>query len=140
MRKIALLSWTLILWILCSCGSNQAIGSGAVFDASAAMPASYEQAPQLMGAINQEYPMVARNQRVQGVVVSEVQIYKMGKIGRINVNKSVPPLDKVAIDAATKVSFKPALQSGKAEDATVLIPIEFMYELIWMEHIPFSVV
>jgi TonB family protein len=111
-EKDCLLSWTLILWILCSCGSNQAIGSGAVFDASAAMRRVMSK-PSANGSDKSEYPMVARNQRVQGVVVSEVQIYKMGKIGRINVNKSVPPLDKVAIDAATKVSSNPHCSLGK---------------------------
>jgi len=125
MRKIVLLSWMLLLLLVCSCSSNQAERSGSMFDPSVTGQVNYDQPPQIMGVISPDYPMIARKHRVQGVVVLEVKVYKSGEVGNIKVKKSIPPLDQAAINAVEGVRFKPALQNGKAVDASVVIPIEF---------------
>lgn len=136
MRKIVLLSWALLLLLLCSCSSNQTTrnetrfdpsttGSETRFDPSGEVFVAYDEPPLLFGSINPEYPEFARNHRMQGTVVLEVEVYKTGEIGNIRVKKSVTSLDQAAIDAVKRVRFKPGLSNGKAVNSLIIIPVEF---------------
>jgi len=85
----------------------------------------YEDPPQVIGSIKPQYPDAAKRAKVQGTVVLEVEVFKDGSVGQINVKRSVTGLDQAAIDALKKVKFKPGKLSGKAVNTTVIIPIEF---------------
>ena len=108
MRKIVLLSWALLLLLLCSCSSNQTARSETwydplveesetKFDPSGAVFVAYDEPPILLGRINPEYPEFARRHRIQGTVVLEVDVYKTGEIGNINVKRSVSALTKLQL-------------------------------------------
>lgn len=76
-----------------------------------------------------EYTDFAKKSGIQGTVVLEVDVYKDGALGKINVIKSLLKgpggLDEAAVNAVKKWKFQPGKSGGKAVDTTVIIPVEF---------------
>lgn len=89
----------------------------------------WDDPPVPIGSIKPEYPDFARRARVQGTVVLEVDIYKDGTPGNINVVRSVQSgpggLDEAAINAIKVLRFQPGKSSGNPVDTRVIIPVEF---------------
>ncbi len=86
----------------------------------------YDDAPVVIGTISPEYPEFARNAKLQGIVVLEVEVLKDGSVRGIEVKRSVGGgLDEAAIAAVKKVRFQPGRSSGQPVDCQVKISIEF---------------
>lgn len=89
----------------------------------------WDDPPVPIGSIKPEYPDFARRARVQGTVVLEVDIYKDGTPGNINVVRSVQSgpggLDEAAINSIKSLRFQPGKSSGNPVDTRVIIPVEF---------------
>jgi periplasmic protein TonB len=89
----------------------------------------YEDPPEPINPIAPTYPDFAKRTGIQGVVILEVDVYRDGTLGKINVKKSLLSgpggLDEAAIDAVKKWRFQPGKSGGKPIDTTVIIPIEF---------------
>jgi periplasmic protein TonB len=72
-----------------------------------------------------EYPMIARNARVQGVVILETVINERGEVGRIKVLRSVPLLDNAAITAVQQWRYTPTLLNGVPVSVLMTITVNF---------------
>jgi protein TonB len=89
----------------------------------------YEDPPEPINPIAPEYPEHIIKMGISGTVILEVDVYKDGTIGQIDVKKSLLKgaggLDEVAVNTVKKWKFQPGKSGGKAIDTTVIIPIEF---------------
>lgn len=84
-----------------------------------------EQLPELITIPEPEYPQLAREAQVEGVVKLLVLVGKDGKVKNIKVEQSIQMLDESAKAAAMAASFKPALWQKKPVAVWVSIPIRF---------------
>lgn len=84
-----------------------------------------EQLPELITIPEPEYPQLAREAQVEGVVKLLVLVGKDGKVKNIKVEQSIEMLDASAKAAAQAASFKPALWQKKPVAVWVSIPIRF---------------
>ena len=75
------------------------------------------------------YPKFAKDAGIQGTVKLEIEILINGKVGAIDVIKSILPgpggLDEAAIEYARRLQFEPAMTNGKPVAVWVTIPVEF---------------
>jgi protein TonB len=75
--------------------------------------------------VKPEYPAVARQTRVQGVVILEATIGVDGKVKSTKVIKSISILDASATAAVKQWEFKPPLVGGKPTPVIMTIPVNF---------------
>ena len=75
--------------------------------------------------VKPEYPAVARQARVQGVVILEAIVGVDGKVKSTKVIKSISILDAPATAAAKQWEFKPPLVGGKPTPVIMTIPVNF---------------
>lgn len=89
----------------------------------------YEDPPEPINPVSPVYPDMAKRMGIEGIVVLEVDVYKDGTTGNIQVLKSlmsgIGGLDETAKEAVRRWKFQPGRSGGKAVDTTVIIPIEF---------------
>lgn len=74
-----------------------------------------------------DYPEDAKMAAVEGVVVIQVLVNESGTVDETKIIKSIPLLDKPAIEAAKQFQFKPAKFDG--EFIKVWVTILFHFEL-----------
>ncbi len=90
-----------------------------------------EQMPEMIGGAQKvyeylEYPEIARQAGLEGLVVIQVVVNKEGIPEEpIAVRSGGAVLDKAAIDAVMKLRFIPGKQRGKAVKVRLAIPIRF---------------
>jgi len=84
--------------------------------------------PKRISGVTPEYPLIARNARVQGVVILEAVINERGEVGRMKVLKSVPLLDQAAIAAVQQWRYTPTLLNGVPVSVLMTITINFKLE------------
>ena len=60
------------------------------------------------------YPAIARNARIQGVVILEAVLNAQGGVESVRVLRSIPLLDQAAVDAVQQWRFTPALSERRA--------------------------
>ncbi|MDZ4803972.1 MAG: energy transducer TonB [Candidatus Eisenbacteria bacterium] len=111
-------------------GGGGTFGGGdvAVSDGGELAPGDFqpvEQLPELITIPEPEYPQLAREAQVEGVVKLLVLVGKDGKVKNIRVEQSIQMLDDSAKAAAQAASFKPALWQKKPVAVWVSIPIRF---------------
>lgn len=86
----------------------------------------FQDAPVPFYSCTPNYPKLLKSKGVQGTVILEVEIFKNGSVGAIEIKKSVhPDLDKASINAVKKWKYKPALADGKPVSVWIAFPIEF---------------
>lgn len=92
----------------------------------------YEEGPVYSQYVEPEYPKLAKQAKIQGTVILDVEILASGAIGAIEVKKSVLPgpggLDEAAIAAVRKSKFQPAKNGGKPIAVWITLPINFKIE------------
>ena len=71
------------------------------------------------------YPPVAREARVQGVVILEAVIDESGNVSTARVLRSIPLLDQAAIDAVRQWQFTPTLLNGAPVPVVMTVTINF---------------
>jgi periplasmic protein TonB len=81
--------------------------------------------PKRISGLPPEYPVIARNAHVQGVVMLEAVINERGEVGRIKVLKSAPLLDQAAITAVQQWRYTPTLLNGVPVSVLMTITINF---------------
>jgi periplasmic protein TonB len=81
--------------------------------------------PKRISGLAPEYPLIARNAHVQGVVMLEAVINERGEVGRIKVLKSAPLLDQAAITAVQQWRYTPTLLNGVPVSVLMTITINF---------------
>jgi protein TonB len=71
------------------------------------------------------YPVIARNARVQGVVILEAVLNAKGGVESVRVLRSIPLLDEAAADAVRQWRFTPALLNGQAVPVVMTVTVNF---------------
>ncbi len=74
-----------------------------------------------------KYPMIARRNGYEGVVLLKVWVLESGKVGRIELEESsgYGVLDKAALKAVENWIFIPGKRNGMSISSWVTIPIRF---------------
>jgi len=71
------------------------------------------------------YPTIARNARVQGVVILEAVLDVQGRVQSVRVLRSIPLLDQAAVEAVQQWRFTPALLNGVAVPVVMTVTVNF---------------
>jgi TonB family protein len=82
-------------------------------------------APTKTKDVRPEYPPIAMQARVQGVVILETLIGADGRVEEARVLRSIPLLDQAAIDAVKQWEFTPTLLNGAPVPVIVTMTVQF---------------
>ena len=72
-----------------------------------------------------EYPLVAKNGHVQGDVDVELVIGTTGSVESARIVKSIPQLDRAALDAVKRWRYKPTILNGAAVAVRTRVRVSF---------------
>ena len=72
-----------------------------------------------------KYPPIAVDAQVQGVVILEATVGRDGRVEDVEVLRSIPLLDKAAIDAVRQWAYAPLLLNGQAERFVLTVTVSF---------------
>ena len=73
-----------------------------------------------------DYPRGARQKNVQGSVLLRVVLLASGKIGEVTVVKGLPEgLSEAAVEAARKITFRPAIKGDRWVSQRALVEYNF---------------
>jgi protein TonB len=82
-------------------------------------------APALVERVEPEYPPFAVRAHVQGVVILEAVVDREGRVEDLRVLRSIPLLDRAAIDAVRQWRYSPLLLNGKPERFVLTVTVSF---------------
>ena len=82
-------------------------------------------APALLSRVAPEYPSIAVNAKVQGIVILEAIVDREGRVEDVKVLRSVTLLDAAAIAAVRQWRYSPLLLNGKAERFVLTVSVSF---------------
>jgi protein TonB len=80
-----------------------------------------------LSKVQPDYPPIARQLKIQGVVELEAVVDTSGEVEKVNILNGSPVLTKPSVDALKKWRFKPFTEDGKA--VTALVPVSFTFKL-----------
>jgi protein TonB len=83
------------------------------------------QAANLIHQVNPVYPPLARQARVQGVVVLEAVISREGSIESLRVVTGHPLLNQAALDAVKQWKYRPTMLNGDAVEVITTVTVTF---------------
>ncbi len=72
-----------------------------------------------------QYPDIARNAKVQGVVILEAVIGADGKVEQARVLRSQPLLDEAALAAVRAWEYTPTLLNGRPTPVIMTVTVQF---------------
>jgi protein TonB len=76
--------------------------------------------------LNPVYPEAARRARIQGTVILEAVITKMGEVQSVRILRSAHPLlDRAALDAVPQWRYKPAKLNGRPLAVYLTVTVHF---------------
>jgi protein TonB len=82
-------------------------------------------APSLVERVEPEYPPLAVRAQVQGLVILEAVVDRDGRVEDVRVLRSIPLLDRAAIDAVRQWRYSPLLLNGKPERFVLTVTVSF---------------
>jgi protein TonB len=94
-------------------------------------PATYvEEMPVSITEVKPDYPQVARDAMVDGLVVVLVLVGRDGRVreAKVDAKNSIPLLDQAALESAKKWVFSPALANGHPVAVWTAIPFHFVLQ------------
>jgi len=71
------------------------------------------------------YPEIARQARVEGVVIVEATTDIYGRVQNVKLLRSIPLLDRVAIDAIRQWVYEPMIINGRPRGVIFTVTITF---------------
>jgi TonB family protein len=74
------------------------------------------------------YPLIAKQAHLQGVVILEAVLDAQGRVESVRVLRSIPQLDRAAVDAVQQWRFTPALLNGQAVPVVMTVTVNFMLQ------------
>jgi protein TonB len=86
------------------------------------------QPPKKLKDVRPEYPMTARNARVEGTVILEAVIDSRGLVADVRVLKSIPLLDEAAVEAVKQWRYQATLLNGEAVPIVMTVTVNFGLE------------
>lgn len=78
--------------------------------------------PKLIKKIDSVYPEIAKQARVEGIVMVEVTITGNGIVQSVRVLRSILLLDQAAIDAVKQYQYEPMVIGGKKRGIIFITP------------------
>jgi len=81
--------------------------------------------PKKLKNVNPVYPDIARQARVQGVVILECTISPQGKVTDVKVLRGIPLLDQAATDAVRQWVYTPTLLNGVPVPVIMTVTVNF---------------
>jgi len=81
--------------------------------------------PKKLKNVTPSYPDIARQARVQGVVILECTISPQGKVTQVTVLRGIPLLDQAAIDAVKQWVYTPTLLNGVPVPVIMTVTVNF---------------
>ena len=82
-------------------------------------------APRKVKDVAPIYPPIAQSARVQGRVIVEAQVEPDGHVSNVRALRSIPLLDKAAVEAVMQWQFSPTLVNGKPVSVVVITVLTF---------------
>ena len=81
--------------------------------------------PKLIKRIDPIYPEIARQSKVEGVVILEATTDKFGRVQETKILRSIPELDQAAIDAVMQWVYEPFMIDGKPRGVIFTVTVVF---------------
>jgi protein TonB len=81
--------------------------------------------PKKLKNVAPEYPDIAKQARVQGVVILECTISPQGKVTNVTVLRGIPLLDAAAIEAVKQWVYTPTLLNGVPVPVIMTVTVNF---------------
>jgi periplasmic protein TonB len=81
--------------------------------------------PKKLKNVNPTYPDIAKQARVQGVVILECTISPQGRVTDVKVLRGIPLLDQAAIDAVKQWVYSPTLLNGVPVPVIMTVTVNF---------------
>jgi len=82
--------------------------------------------PCLVRRIEPDYPEIARQARVEGVVILEATTDVYGRVTTIRVLRSLPLLDAAAVEAVRQWVYEPLVVNGRPRAVTFTVTVRFV--------------
>jgi protein TonB len=81
--------------------------------------------PKKLKSVNPTYPDIAKQARVQGVVILECTISPQGKVTDVKILRGIPLLDAAAVDAVKQWVYSPTLLNGVPVPVIMTVTVNF---------------
>ena len=81
--------------------------------------------PAKLNNVSPVYPPVARQARVEGVVILEATISPEGRVSEVKVLRGIPLLDGAAVDAVKQWHYSPTLLNGVPVPVVMTVTVNF---------------
>jgi protein TonB len=85
-------------------------------------------APRLIKQVEPAYPEIARQARVEGIVILEAATDMYGRVQTVKVLRSIPLLDQAAMDAVRQWIYEPMIISGRPRGVIFTVTVRFKLE------------
>jgi len=82
--------------------------------------------PKLVRRIEPDYPEIARQARVEGVVILEATTDVFGRVTGVRILRSLPLLDAAAVDAVRQWVYEPMVINGRPRPVTFTVTVRFV--------------
>ena len=82
--------------------------------------------PKLARRVEPVYPEIARQARVEGVVILEATTDVYGRVTAVRVLRSIPLLDEAAVDAVRQWVYEPLVVNGRPRAVTFTVTVRFV--------------
>lgn len=82
--------------------------------------------PRLVKRVEPAYPEIAREARVEGVVILEATTDIYGRVAAVRVLRSIPLLDAAAVDAVRQWIYEPLMINGRPRPVTFTVTVSFV--------------
>jgi protein TonB len=94
-------------------------------EAEPVRPAGQVRMPRLLKRVEPVYPEIARQARIQGIVILEAATDIYGRVANVKVLRSVPLLDGAAVDAVRQWVYEPMLVNGRPRGVVFTVTLRF---------------
>jgi len=82
--------------------------------------------PKLVRRIEPDYPEIARQARVDGIVILEATTDVFGRVTGVRVLRSIPLLDAAAVNAVRQWVYEPMVINGRPRPVTFTVTVRFV--------------
>jgi len=81
--------------------------------------------PKLIKKVEPLYPEIARQARVEGIVIIEATTDIYGRVASVKILRSIPLLDQSAVDAVRQWLYEPMVINGKPRGVIFVVTVTF---------------
>lgn len=82
--------------------------------------------PKLIRKVKPVYPLIARQARVEGVLILEATTDEQGRVNHVEVIRSIPLLEQAAVEAVRQWIYEPMIINGKPRAVIFKVKVNFV--------------